>query len=58
MLKTFLRPKLNMLHDIDNVWFQQNGATAHTSLRAMGILREMLPDHLISLRGYIGWPLG
>ena len=56
MLETFLRPKLNMLHDMDNVWFQQDGATAHTSRRAMGILREMFPGHLISLRGDIGWP--
>ena len=43
MLETFLRPKLNMLHDIDNVWFQQDGATAHTSRRAMGILKEDVP---------------
>ena len=44
-----------MLHDMDNVWFQQNGATAHTSLRAIWIMREMFPGHLISLRGDIGW---
>lgn len=56
MLQTFLRPKLNELDDSDNVWFQQDGATAHTSRRTMGILREMFPDHLISLRGDIGWP--
>ena len=47
MLETFLRPKLNMLHDMD---------IARTSRRAMGILREMFPGHLISLRGDIGWP--
>ena len=56
MLETFLRPKLKMLHDMDNVWFQQEEATAHTSRCAMGILREMFPGHLISLRGDIGWP--
>ena len=56
MLDTFFRPKFNMLHDMDNVWFQQDGATAHTSRRAMGILRDMFPGHLISLRGDIGWP--
>ena len=28
----------------------------NTSRRAMGILREMSPSHLISLRGDIGWP--
>ena len=56
MLETFLRPKFNILHKRDNVWFQQDGATTHTSRRAMGILREMFPSHLISLRGDIDWP--
>ena len=28
----------------------------YPSRRAMGILREMFPGHLISLRGDIGWP--
>ena len=56
MLEIFLRPKLNTLHDIDNVWLQQDKATAHTFRRAMGILREIFPGHLISLRGDIGWP--
>ena len=55
-LDTFLRPKLNELDDRDNVWFQQDGETAHTSRCAMGILREMFPSHLISLRSDIGWP--
>ena len=56
MLETFFRPKLNMLHDMDNDWFQQDGATAHTSRRKTGILRDMFPGHLILLRGDIGWP--
>jgi len=43
MPETFLRPKLNILHDRDKVWFQQDGATAHTSQHDMGILREMFP---------------
>ena len=36
--------------------FSRTGATAHTSRRSMGILREMFHGHLISLRGDIGWP--
>ena len=55
MMETFVKPKLNMLH-IDNVWFQQDGATAHTSQRSIRLLKEMFPGHLISLRGDIGWP--
>ncbi|CAI6359906.1 unnamed protein product [Macrosiphum euphorbiae] len=38
------------------VWFQQDGATAHTSRRSLTILREMFPGHLLSLRGDITWP--
>ena len=57
MLETFFRSKLNMLCDIENVCFQQDGATAHASRLAMGILREMFPGHLISLRGDIGFDI-
>ena len=57
MLKTFLRPKLNMLHNMDDAWFQLDEATAHTFQRAMGILREMFPGHLISLRDDISWSI-
>jgi len=55
MLQNFLRPKLDELEE--EVWFQQDGATAHTSRRSLSILREMFPGHLISLRGDIGWPV-
>lgn len=55
MLETFLRPKLEEI-DAEDVWFQQDGATAHTSRRSLGVLREMFPDRLISLRGDLGWP--
>jgi hypothetical protein len=54
MLENFLRPKVDDLfadHGAGNVWFQQDGATAHTSRRSLGILREMFPGHVVSLRG-------
>ena len=54
MLQNFLRPKLDELEEY--VWFQQDGATAHTSRRSLSILRDTFPGHLISLRGDIGWP--
>jgi hypothetical protein len=60
MLENFLRPKLDDLfyeHGAENVWFQQVGATAHTSRRPLGILREMFPGHVVSLHGDIGWLL-
>jgi hypothetical protein len=42
MLEQFLRPELDDLFDEyggENVWFQQDGATAHKSRRSFGILR-------------------
>ena len=60
MLQNFFRPQLgeisNIEHGVDNVWFQQDGATAHTSRRSLSLLREMFPGRVISLRGDIGWP--
>lgn len=55
MLEHFLRPKKEEV-GVENVWFQQDGATAHTSRRSMDILRKMFPGRLVSLRGDLGWP--
>lgn len=54
MLQTLLKPNLNDLRN-QNVWFQQDGATAHTARRSMQALREMFPGRLVSLRGGIQW---
>jgi hypothetical protein len=43
-------------HGAENVWFQQDGETAHTSRHSLGILREIFPGHVVSLLGDIGWP--
>jgi CRP-like cAMP-binding protein len=59
MLENFLRPKLDDLfeeHGAENVWLQQDAAKAHTSRRSPGILREMFPGRVVSLRGDIGRP--
>jgi hypothetical protein len=59
MPENFLRPKLDDLfdeHGAENVWFQQDGAIAHTSRRSLGIFREMFPGHVVSLRSDIWWP--
>lgn len=56
MPENFLRPRVEVLvgeHEQEHVWFQQNGATAHTACRSMAILREMFPVHVVSLRGDI-----
>ena len=56
MLENFLKPRLNEREDQHQLWFQQDGATAHTSRNAIKTLKEMFPIHLISMRGDIGWP--
>lgn len=57
MLNTFLRPELRRLQlDLENVFFQQDGATAHTARVSMQVLRGMFPERLISRFGDIPWP--
>jgi hypothetical protein len=58
MLENFLWPKLHDLfdeHGAENVWFQQDGATAHTSRCLVEILREMFRGHVVFLCGDIRW---
>jgi hypothetical protein len=52
MLENFLRPKLNYLYNDNGA----DGATAYTSRRSLGILREIFPGHVVSFLGDIGWP--
>jgi hypothetical protein len=57
MLRTFLEPELEALGiNKADVWFQQDGATAHTSDASMKVVREMFPDHVISRFGDLHWP--
>ena len=42
--------------DLDNVYFQQDGATCHTSNETIALLREKFPDRVISRRGDHNWP--
>jgi len=55
MIQEFFAPALEELN-AGLVWFQQDGATAHTARKSMAVLREMFPGRLISLRGDISWP--
>lgn len=55
MIQNFFAPALAELN-VQNAWFQQDGATAHTSRASLQLLREMFPGRLISLRGDISWP--
>jgi hypothetical protein len=58
MLEKFPWPKLDDIfdeHEAENVWFQQDSAAAHTCRRSLGILSEMFPGHVVSLRVDIRW---
>ena len=42
--RNFCEPELHRRGiDVSSVWFQQDGATAHTARASMSVLREMLP---------------
>lgn len=55
MIREFFLPKLEEM-DLGDVWFQQDGATAHTARCSMELLRENFHERLISLRGDLPWP--
>ena len=57
MLRTFLEPELQRL-GVENqtLWFQRDGAMAHTARTAMRVLNEMFPARVMSRRGIIEWP--
>ena len=59
MLQKILQPKIeNILENeaLGDVWFQQDGATAHTARMLLNVLRRMFPGRLVSLRGDLQWP--
>jgi hypothetical protein len=41
--------------DVGDVWFQPDGATAHTSRVSMTVLQQHFPGRLNSLRGDLHW---
>jgi len=56
MLCTFLEPELQRLGvETQTLWFQQDGATAHTARTAMGVLNKMFPACVISQRRNPEW---
>ena len=53
-LQNFLQPQLAA--DVEDIWFQQDGATVHTAQRTMRYQRERFPRHIISQCSDILWP--
>lgn len=53
LIENFLRP---MAEQYPNLWFQQDGATAHTARQTMDLLREIFGERLISKNSDFPWP--
>ncbi|GFT98105.1 hypothetical protein TNCV_789251 [Trichonephila clavipes] len=55
MITNFFIPELNN-HDVQELWFQQDGATCHTARATIDLLKDTFGDRLISRFGLVNWP--
>ncbi|GFV08118.1 transposable element Tc3 transposase [Trichonephila clavipes] len=46
----------NTSKDVQELWFQQDGATCHTARATIDLLKDTLTDRLISRFGPVNWP--
>ncbi|GFT64405.1 integrase catalytic domain-containing protein [Trichonephila clavipes] len=56
IITNFFIPELNN-HDIQELWFQQDGATCHTACATIDLLKYTFGDLLISRFGPVNWPV-
>ncbi|GFX19424.1 uncharacterized protein TNCV_472761 [Trichonephila clavipes] len=54
-ITNFFIPELNN-HDVQELWFQQDGATCHTARATIDLLKDTFGDRLISRFGPVNWP--
>ncbi|GFW79171.1 uncharacterized protein TNCV_2475781 [Trichonephila clavipes] len=55
MITNFFIPELNH-HDVQELWFQQDGVTCHTARATIDLLKDTFGDRLISCFGPVNWP--
>ncbi|GFW52938.1 uncharacterized protein TNCV_2395171 [Trichonephila clavipes] len=55
MITNFFIPELNN-HEVQELWFQQDGATCHTARATNDLLKDTFGDRLISRFGPVNWP--
>ncbi|GFT53992.1 DUF4817 domain-containing protein [Trichonephila clavipes] len=55
MITIFFIPELNN-HDVQKLWFQQDGATCPTARATIDLLKDTSGDRLISRFGPVNWP--
>ncbi|GFV73637.1 histone-lysine N-methyltransferase SETMAR [Trichonephila clavipes] len=55
MITNCFIPELNN-HDVQELWFQQDGATCHTARATIDLLKDTFGDRLLSRFGPVNWP--
>lgn len=55
MIRDYFIPRLEGL-DVADMWFQQDGATCHTSNMTIDLLKETFGERVISRNGPVNWP--
>ncbi|GFX89255.1 uncharacterized protein TNCV_1339541 [Trichonephila clavipes] len=55
MITNFFIPEWNN-HDVQELWFQQEGATCRTARATIDLLKDSFGDRLISRFGPVNWP--
>ncbi|GFU88711.1 transposable element Tc3 transposase [Trichonephila clavipes] len=55
MITNLFIPELNN-HDVQELWFQQDGATCHTARATIDLLKDTFGDRLISRLEPVNWP--
>ncbi|GFV97370.1 putative transposable element [Trichonephila clavipes] len=55
MITNFFIPELNN-HDVQELWFQEDGATCHTARATIDLSKDTFGDRLISRFGPVNWP--
>ncbi|GFS88967.1 uncharacterized protein TNCV_5038121 [Trichonephila clavipes] len=55
MITNFFISELNN-HDVQELWFEQDGATCHTARATIDLLKDTFGDRLISRFGPVNWP--
>ncbi|GFT19453.1 integrase catalytic domain-containing protein [Trichonephila clavipes] len=55
MITNFFIPELNN-HDVQELWFQQDGETCHTARATIDLLKDTFGGSLISRFGPVNWP--
>ncbi|GFV18148.1 DUF4817 domain-containing protein [Trichonephila clavipes] len=55
LITNFFIPELNN-HDVQKLWFQQDGATCHTARATIDLLKDTFGDRRISRFGPVNWP--